>query len=782
MKGLAQTFTVGIDVRDVVFSPDQTKLYVARGDGSIEIIDVETQTSLGKWTVAPGLTAISISVDGSFLLATDPTRSVVLRISATTGEVITSYPGFSGAFLDVEIIDESSALVTGGGGSVRLDLATGAMTPIANSAYYSATSVLAEDDHLTLFAELGISNGPLAIFDDRTGTVTARGDNYQGSTTGFNNGIQAISEKAGLVLQFIYYSSINIYDLQLKLIKTVNLGSNATGLTFDQTGQFVYVHHTEAVVKYELSTWTQVESYPLSNSDGWGSVFWGNQLQITDDGRFMTVADDAGTLRLIDLRPVDEVLIGSLAADALFGGGGADIVQGGGGEDVLGSAGMRMDALGRQAPGLDLGREHDVVSGGDGNDFIGAGYGDDVDGGAGNDRLSLSLDGATSCVTLTTRDLLGGQVASLGGGTIQGIESLQELRGSRFADVITVSGQVTAPVIDGGKGDDLVISTGGPVIFRGGVGDDLFVNGTGMDTFDGGDGFDTIDYRNASTGVELHLNPVAGQSTVGPGGDAIVNVEGVNGSSFGDVLMGSNGTDRLNGLGGDDRIDGRLGGALSAFEIISGGDGNDTVTVSGAQSGRYVQADGGAGTDTLVIAHTAGQFFGAQYTGFERLTLQSGVNFQNLSGFSTITLGSGFFNVLDSANPDADIVLSGQYLSLVRSSFRSVTGSDGADTLVLASGTSVNTAVLLGAGTDRLNLDYSVLGQAITVPGADGGSGTDSLGVGIGAGQTRTFDLTGFSNFESFDVNRGLQQVAATLSISHLSGVSQVDAGTMVSL
>ena len=592
MSGLPPISTLATSgVIDVVFSADQTRIYVALANGIIELFDLATGTKLGSWQVSGALNSISLSEDGTFLLATNPSLPVVLRIAADTGQVITSYSSTGSAFRDVEVVDARTAVVTGGQ-SVTLDLITGVMTPIANSSYYSSNSILSEDRHLTLFGEMGISNGPLAIYDDRVGMIVARGDNYQTidttNTTGFNNGIQSVSEAAGLVLQFIYHNSINIYDLSLKFLRTVSVGSTANGLAFDETGRFVYVHllgnnETAAVVKYEVATWSEVERYPLGGGSNWGGGqgMTGNQLQVTDNGQFLTIFDSSGKLQLVDLRASDDAIAGTAGPDRLFGGAGADVIRGAGGNDVLGSAGMLLDSAGSQVPGIDLGQERDQLYGDDGDDLIGAGYGDNVDGSAGIDTLRLSFAGATTGVTFDTTAFASGSPISFGGGTIRGVELLEYLRGSAFSDVITIAFQPATATVDGGGGNDVVIAGSGPVVFRGGLGNDLFVTGSGVDTFDGGEGEDTIDYRNARAGVEVRLNAVSSGTAIGPGGDSIVNVEGINGSGFNDRLYGSNAANRIDGAAGNDHIDGGLGN-----DALLGGEGDDTLK-------------GGAGTDIL---------------------------------------------------------------------------------------------------------------------------------------------------------------------------------------
>src|SRR6478609_3576695 len=235
-------------VNSVAFSPDQSRIYVARSNGTLEVFDTASKAKIATWTVGTNLGGISISEDGSFLLAversigaTPPQNSVLYRIATASGSV-TTYTQPGSAYVDVEIVDNDTALVSGGQTKLyQLDLTTGIFKDATNGAYYSNSSVMVEDDHLTLLAEYGISNGPLALYDDRTDTIVARGDNYQaGASSGFNFGHTAVSEAGGLVAQFSYYGGINIYDLNLHFLRWMSISGPVDGLAFDASGQFLF--------------------------------------------------------------------------------------------------------------------------------------------------------------------------------------------------------------------------------------------------------------------------------------------------------------------------------------------------------------------------------------------------------------------------------------------------------------------------------------------------------------------------------------------------------------
>jgi len=303
--------------------------------------------------------------------------------------------------------------------------------------------------------------------------------------------------------------------------------------------------------------------------------------------------------------------------NSISGGAGSDVITGGANDDVLASGnfvGASAYAPGGTTPADDTGLEHDVLSGGGGNDILSIGYGDDADGGDGTDRLSLSLAGATSRVTIDLTGITGATPYHFAGGTIQNIEALDHVTGTAFSDTFTVGTQPSLVTIAGGAGDDMAIAAGSSVEFQGGSGNDTFVSGIAGDRFDGGAGFDTADYSGYASAITVTLGATAGAEGTGPGGDALINVEQVLGSAFGDTLTGSNLDDRLFGGDGNDQVSGGAGHDIlvggSGGDTIDGGDGNDHLygqsatggpdgadSISGGAGSDYLQ--GNAGNDTL---------------------------------------------------------------------------------------------------------------------------------------------------------------------------------------
>jgi len=254
---------------------------------------------------------------------------------------------------------------------------------------------------------------------------------------------------------------------------------------------------------------------------------------------------------------------------------------------------------------LDGGGGVDTLVGHGGNDRLVVGYGDSAEGGSGTDTLVLSLAGATG-VTLNTGALVGGPPFALGGGMIQGMEILESLEGSAFADTLTLAAQAQLLTVDAGGGDDLLSWGTSAVSVNGGAGNDRFINNVAADIIDGAAGSDTIDYRNATSGVTVTLALLAGQTGSGPGGDQLKNIEHIDGSGHGDTLNGSDGSNYLRGMAGNDTIKGKGGD-----DVLDGGEGVDMLDGDGGNDFFFARGggdvlDGGTGIDTADYRQATG--------------------------------------------------------------------------------------------------------------------------------------------------------------------------------
>jgi len=291
----------------------------------------------------------------------------------------------------------------------------------------------------------------------------------------------------------------------------------------------------------------------------------------------------------------------AVQASRISGGSGADTITGSAENDFLYSADFAGDGS-FPPPADDVGIERDVLTGGDGNDALAIGYGDNADGGAGADTLRLSLAGLSNGIDFDAYGVASGGSFSLGGGLIQGVESLLYLRGTEFSDKLKLATQGVMITVDAGGGDDTITSPGSSASILGGAGDDRLVSGAAADTFDGGSGYDTVDYGSAGSGVTVDL-----KAGTGAGGDSLIQVEAVIGTSFDDTLRGTGNGSTLWAGGGNDRVE------VGARDAVALGSGADLVYVmpgsgTGNGQGAFASVYEWSADDKLQFGSTSGAY------------------------------------------------------------------------------------------------------------------------------------------------------------------------------
>lgn len=382
----------------------------------------------------------------------------------------------------------------------------------------------------------------------------------------------------------------------------------------------------------------------------------------------------------------DDEIRGAADGNAIAGGDGADTLTGGEGIDTLvsGSFTGQYDLTST----YDIESQIDQLTGGGGNDLLSIGYGDVADGGSGIDGLRLSLAGATSGVSIDLSAITGSQPFTGAGGSIVNIERLERLGGSSYADIIIVGTQSELVTIDGGAGDDVITSSNSSVQFSGGTGADRFVSGVAGDHFDGGDGFDAVDYRQAIAGVTVTLALTAGGQGSGAGGDVLVLVEQVLGSSLADTIVGSNSADALIGNEGNDSLTGNSGA-----DTLEGGVGNDTMGGGGGGD----RMAGGAGNDSYTVDNVLDNVIEVVGEGSDTVTATA-----------SWTLATGQeIELVAAIDGTSGIALTGNELG------NGLTGNDGANALLGLAG---GDTLVAGGGDDAL----------------DGGTGNDEVLGGAG--------------------------------------------------
>ena len=260
-------------------------------------------------------------------------------------------------------------------------------------------------------------------------------------------------------------------------------------------------------------------------------------VEVLPDGTVHFLGDDnffGNTIVLGGTDGPDRLMAGNADDDTVWGDGGDDVIDGGNGNDQLfGGDGNDVitDTSGNDVIHGDAGA--DTVSAGPGDDIVFGGDGNDVlDGGQGLDAIS----------------------GGLGNDIIRGGEDDDELIGNEGDDWI--EGGIGGDLIVGDQGaptgqvplfaaNDVLIGGQGGDRMQGFSGDDIMLGQGGFDTFDGRLGFDWASFEQETQGVSADLSRAAFIAQAGaPGGDAIrdifIETEGVSGTRYNDILLGSN--------------------------------------------------------------------------------------------------------------------------------------------------------------------------------------------------------------------------------------------------
>jgi len=544
----------------------------------------------------------------------------------------------------------------------------------------------------------------------------------------------------------------------------------------------------------------------------------------------------------------NDTLIGDNNDNVLEGGLGNDTLTGGGGNDTASYAGATAAvtvSLALQGAGQATGAGTDTLSGfenlqgsgfndsltGDASaNILSGGAGDDtlnpganaggvvdlLDGGIGTDTASFA--GVATAVTATLNGALDG-AASLVGGTIATLRSIENLVGSANGDTLT--GDDNNNVIEGGLGDDTLVgglgidtlrftgataatvnlatltaqATGwgndtisgfenvrtgsGADNITGDGNDNTFFDGGGADTYNGAGGVDTVDYTNIAGALAVNLT-LAGAQAASTGGDTLSNIENVTGSLTGantltgsignnrlvggnlaDSILGNSGDDTLIGGAGNDQLFGDSNNGFSSADgadTIEGGAGNDII-VGGA--GNDILR-GGDGDDQIV-----GGLVSSTLTVFTndggQDTYDGGEGSDLIFAYYTDQLGAVVFDLGNIAGNSAVTVggvAAGSFTSIERINFRGGLGDDnvrGGGTLDQLIGNAGNDTLDGWYGNDTL---IGGLGNDTLI----GGEGLDTVNYALAAaGVTVDLRIAG-------PQNTGGEDTDTLVSIEYLTG------------
>jgi Ca2+-binding RTX toxin-like protein len=307
--------------------------------------------------------------------------------------------------------------------------------------------------------------------------------------------------------------------------------------------------------------------------------------------------------------PTDGAIDSLINIEAVDGTEFADEIEGDGKDNIIRSFAGVDKLWGRAgADDMDAGGGKDELFGDAGDDvLVGGGEADLIDGGSERDTASYRTALAGVTASLTTR-----------------VGTVGDAAGDKFVSIENLEGSLHNDKFDGDAGSNLLSGLAGDDVLFGAAGDDILMGGAGADTLKGGTGFDIASYRNSQGAVSASLQ--SGGTSGDGAGDTFVDIEAIEGGSFGDTLSGNTGHNKVYGLGGDDNLYGGTGDDLVLGDIgddfidgesgndkLDGGDGEDTIQGGTGNDWMFGKAgndvliggngydyiDGGAGGDTL---------------------------------------------------------------------------------------------------------------------------------------------------------------------------------------
>ena len=465
------------------------------------------------------------------------------------------------------------------------------------------------------------------------------------------------------------------------------------------------------------------------------------------------------------------VLRGSMGNDLLDGKGGLDVASfgsaysavnitllAGGAEQVVSDGEGGTDTL-RGIEGLTGTDFNDTLTGSSGDNILNGGKGQDfIFGGAGNDTMdggdifdrinfsdlnTVSYAGATTGVVVN----LATGVATDGLGGTDQLENFNWVIGSGNGDSITGTSILTMfEIFEGGGGNDTI-------------------NGGAIDPI-GGNNSNRAVYANATAAVTVNLatGTAAGTSAeAGIGVDTLININHVQGSGFGDSLLGSDSTftEQFSGGAGNDTINGMGGTDVARYDNITGGPGVTVNLATGTATDQF------GNTDTLIsIEGVRGSQSADSLTGGATANGTGAVDglefFNGQGGNDTIDGGAGYDRAdYQSAYGGVQVTLGGNGVGTAQD------GMGGTDTLI-------NIEAVRGSAWD----DYLV-GSNISDPGEfesfEGREGNDTIDGMGGADRADYQGVAGAINVDlngNFASNDGYGYFDLLMNIENVRGSS----------
>jgi Ca2+-binding RTX toxin-like protein len=391
----------------------------------------------------------------------------------------------------------------------------------------------------------------------------------------------------------------------------------------------------------------------------------------------------------------------------------------------------------------------------------------------------------------------GNDVANAPTGTLTGftggtVGELQDAIGDTFnagAGNDTIFGGAGNDTINGEAGDDIMTGGAGNDSILGGTGADQFTGNQGNDTFDGGVDSDTdiIFYRQESGTGGVFANLTSGSVTVNlltqgansaidthGNTDTFINIDGVEGSTGNDTLVGNNNDNWFRGMEGNDTINGGGGFDEMTFQPVLGGGQvpltGITVTFSGNGNGT-VNNDGFGGVDTFTsIERIRGTMFADSITG------DSSDNWlRGLGGNDTFNAGAGF-DYLDYTSDETVTYAVSTGVTVNLATGLATDGFGATDTFTSVEGVRGTRYADSLTGSDRTDIteQFRGLAGADTINGAGGFDevrydndvnygGTNGVTVNLATG-------VAIDGFGTTDTLSNIENVRATIYNDSLTG------------
>jgi Ca2+-binding RTX toxin-like protein len=339
---------------------------------------------------------------------------------------------------------------------------------------------------------------------------------------------------------------------------------------------------------------------------------------------------------------------------------------------------------------------------------------------------------------------------------------------------VLYGGSGTGNTINGGLGDDRIISNGFDNVNAGDGNDTVFAgNGSSAETLDGGLGTDLLDTTTWNSTYDINL--ATGVTNFGENFTNFENIITGNGNTTilgttgNNIITTGSGNDTVTGNGGTDTVVTGLGNDIifsGGDGVYNAGDGDDTVFAGLTSISETL--DGGNGIDTLNTTSFGSDYVVNLTTGLTNFSIESFSNFENLTsgaGNDTLTGTSGANIINGGAGNDTIDGVGGA----------DTIHGDAGDDILTSSGS--NNFIFGDDGNDTV---FAGLGTPETL---DGGNGIDTLNttsfgsnytVNLASGTTN-FSGESFTNFENLVSGAGNDTLVGTPGNNVIDGGGGTD-------